>query len=264
MEKDAYTGIIPDEQVEEMKEHLAEKNADRHSSFQNEIESFYEQGLPPQKCTKNAIFYSTDLRGHRNSGLFTEVGRVDDIKECIQHCCVTPKCDLAYMDKMVCYTVICHFPSLCQPVKSARSHVSLGYIERNGVSVFDPDTYPTGSLVPKKTTKKPVTTKTTQRLTCLQSMVYYSVALRGGWTAGKFTDMGIVRNLKECVKHCCNDSSCDLAMVLSRKCFTVHCYNLADCQTIPDGHAQIAYVSRDGQDGVGKFILPIVRVIVLI
>ncbi len=88
-------------------------------------------------------------------------------------------------------------------------------------------------------------------------MVYFSVALHGGWTSGKFTDMGVVKNLRDCVNHCCNDTSCDLAMVLSRKCFTVHCYSLADCQTIPDGHAQIAYVTREGIDGIGKIKIPL-------
>lgn len=62
------------------------------------------------------------------------------------------------------------------------------------------------------------------------------------------------------MKHCCDDKSCDLAMVLSRKCFTVHCYSLADCQTIPDGHAQIAYVSREGLDGVGKLRIILILV----
>ena len=115
-----------------------------------------------------------------------------------------------------------------------------------------PTEAPLVAVTTTPTTTKPTTPTTSPRRTCLQSMVYFSVALRGGWTAGKFTDMGVVHNLRDCVKHCCDDKSCDLAMVLSRKCFTVHCYSLADCQTVPDGHAQIAYVSREGFDGVGK------------
>ena len=89
---------------------------------------------------------------------------------------------------------------------------------------------------------------------CLQSMVYYGVALRGGWTSGKFTDMGIVPSLQKCVQLCCNDSTCDLAMLMSQKCFTIHCYSPEDCQTVPNGHAQIAYVTREGYAPIGKNI----------
>ena len=72
------------------------------------------------------------------------------------------------------------------------------------------------------------------------------MALKGGWTAGKFTDKGVVPDLKTCIEHCCDQDDCDLVMLLSQKCFTIHCYSLDDCQTTPNGHAHIAYVSRDG------------------
>ena len=85
-------------------------------------------------------------------------------------------------------------------------------------------------------------------------MVYYGVALRGGWTSGKFQDMGIVSSLQKCIDLCCMDLKCDLVMLMSQKCFTIHCYNIEDCQTVPNGHAQIAYVSREGFPLIGKFL----------
>jgi len=102
------------------------------------------------------------------------------------------------------------------------------------------------------------TTTTTPKPTapqhrCLQNNVYYGVALKGGWTAGKFTDKGLVPNLKACVDMCCQETDCDLVMLLSQKCFTIHCYSLDECQTTPNGHAHIAYVVRDGYQ-ISKYI----------
>ena len=96
------------------------------------------------------------------------------------------------------------------------------------------------------TTTTTITKPNSQLHRCLQSNVYYGVALKGGWTAGKFTDKGVVPDLKTCIDHCCDENDCDLVMLLSQKCFTIHCYSLDDCQTTPNGHAHIAYVSRDG------------------
>ena len=125
--------------------------------------------------------------------------------------------------------------------------------ENNSALVFSfildvlPTTAPT--LPPKPVTHRTVRPEAHK---CLQSMVYYGVALRGGWTAGKFTDMGFVSSLQRCVQLCCNDSECQLAMLMSQKCFTIRCYQSEDCQTIPNGHAQIAYVSREGFAPIGE------------
>ena len=153
MEKGAYDGLVPEDKVGEMKERLTDSNAHRHSKMDSYLENT-NQDIDPNgieinnannakeeaavKCSKSAVFYSTDLRGSRNSGLFTRIGQVEDIKECIQHCCVTPRCDVAYMEKSVCYTVICHFPSLCQPVRSVKAHTTLGFVARDQKTVYDP------------------------------------------------------------------------------------------------------------------------------
>lgn len=154
MEKGAYNGLIPDDQYSEMEEKLKETNAHRHSNL-NMISPTTENGdIDPasiqmkeettkddNQCSKNSVFYSADLKGGRNSGLFSRVGHVDDVKDCIKKCCLTPRCDLAYLDKSTCYTVICHFPSLCQPIRAVKSHTTLGYVSRKGETVFDPGNY---------------------------------------------------------------------------------------------------------------------------
>lgn len=113
------------------------------------------------------------------------------------------------------------------------------FISEPVTTISPPSFIPTFPAAAAPITRRP------ERHKCLQSMVYYGVALRGGWTSGKFSDMGFVPSLKECTALCCKDRQCDLVMLLSQKCFTIHCYNLKDCQAIPNGHAQIAYVTRD-------------------
>ena len=154
MEKGAYNGLIPDDEVSEMQERLKETNAHRHSSLNKYtpttengeidpagLEMKDEQARDDEKCSKNSVFYSADLKGGRNSGLFTRVGHVDDVKDCIHNCCITPRCNLAYMEKSICYTVICHFPSLCQPIRAVKSHTTLGFVSRKGETVYDPGDY---------------------------------------------------------------------------------------------------------------------------
>ena len=153
MEKGAYNGLIPVDQLSDTEEGLKETKGHRHSNLNKNMPSALsenadvdpstlqmkdESSSDEHECSKNSVFYSADLKGSRNSGLFTRVGHVEDIKDCIQRCCRTPRCDLAYMDKSICYTVICHFPSLCQPIRAVNSHTTLGYVSRKGETVFDP------------------------------------------------------------------------------------------------------------------------------
>ena len=155
MEKDAYNGLIPVDKLADLEEGLKETKGHRHSSLNKNVPTTItengdidpaslqmkeEDSNDESDCSKNSVFYSADLKGGRNSGLFTRIGHVEDVKDCIQKCCRTPRCDLAYMDKSVCYTVICHFPSLCQPIRAVSSHTTLGYVSRKGETVYDPGT----------------------------------------------------------------------------------------------------------------------------
>ena len=117
------------------------------------------------------------------------------------------------------------------------------------------DNLPTRAPTLRKHT--PITTRSIAHHKCYQSMVYYGVELRGGWTAGRFIDKGTVSSLHRCVEYCCDDPSCDLVMLLSQKCFIIHCYVPENCQTTPNGRAQIAYVARDGIGAIGKHFLQV-------
>ena len=58
----------------------------------------------------------------------------------------------------------------------------------------------------------------------------YNVTLRGGITAGKFRDRGVLPNVEECLRICCIAKSCDLAFMLGNHCFSVSCKTQALCE----------------------------------
>ena len=87
-------------------------------------------------CRKQISFQNTDLRGSETAGVFNDVGDVTSLDQCIERCCAAQECHIAYMKKRRCFAVTCHFPSLCQPVKVGRSLVHVGFVSRDGESVY--------------------------------------------------------------------------------------------------------------------------------
>ena len=97
-----------------------------------------EHSYEKSQCNRQAVFFNTDISGGKTAGVFVYDGDTSSIEECIQKCCDSSKCHLAYLEKNRCYNIICHFPALCQPVKAGKALVTLGYIVRDGNSVYEP------------------------------------------------------------------------------------------------------------------------------
>ena len=74
----------------------------------------------------------------------------------------------------------------------------------------------------------------------------YNVTLRGGITSGTFRDRGVLPNMQECLRICCIAKSCDLAFMLSNRCFSVTCKKQTLCEVVTarsSGYKpQIAYI----------------------
>lgn len=135
MDKDAYTGILTNDQIQAAKNRYKE---DKNIHITTHLDHDDPINLVPDHCSRNAVLYNTDISGGKAAGIFVDAGETSGIDACIQNCCKTPRCNLAYLEKKRCYTVICHFPSLCQPVKAGKALVTLGYISRNGKNVYRP------------------------------------------------------------------------------------------------------------------------------
>ncbi|KAK3731792.1 hypothetical protein QZH41_007613 [Actinostola sp. cb2023] len=83
---------------------------------------------------------------------------------------------------------------------------------------------------------------------CFANGNLYNKTLVAGLRSGDFTDYGIVTDMKACVKFCCADQGCDLALMLGLTCYTLHCASLALCQVRPAHpsslNPRISYVTR--------------------
>ena len=69
-------------------------------------------------CSHGPSYYGVTLLGGIRAGHFVSHGRVDNMQACIKKCCANHECDLAFMVKEDCYSVICYHKSLCRSVRA--------------------------------------------------------------------------------------------------------------------------------------------------
>ena len=58
-----------------------------------------------------------------------------------------------------------------------------------------------------------------------------NVTLKSGMDAGNFTLHGKSNDITNCSKLCCQDQLCDIALIMTGRCYTVQCYSMQDCQS---------------------------------
>ena len=69
-------------------------------------------------CSHGPSHYGVTLLGGIRAGHFVGQGKVDSMQACIKKCCANHKCDLAFMVKEDCYSVICYHKDLCRTVRA--------------------------------------------------------------------------------------------------------------------------------------------------
>ena len=69
-------------------------------------------------CSHGPSHYGVTLLGGIRAGHFVGHGKVDNMRACIKMCCENPQCDLAFMVKNDCYSVICYHKNLCRSVRA--------------------------------------------------------------------------------------------------------------------------------------------------
>ena len=58
-----------------------------------------------------------------------------------------------------------------------------------------------------------------------------NVTLNSGMNAGNFKLRGKSNDITHCAKLCCKDQLCDIALIMTGRCYTVQCYSMQDCQS---------------------------------
>ena len=91
-----------------------------------------------------------------------------------------------------------------------------------------------------------------QQLRCrVQDRVRKNTVLKAGMISGDLTAHDGIKHMKPCVKKCCQDTKCQVAVMLERRCYTVHCINKEYCKSRPAPPAihfkrpMLAFVERE-------------------
>lgn len=61
------------------------------------------------------------LRGGISTGHFRDRGKVPNMRACVEICCISKSCDVAFMLKNNCFSVTCFNEKLCEAVRARSS-----------------------------------------------------------------------------------------------------------------------------------------------
>jgi len=171
------------------------------------------------------------------TGNFTDHGFVQEFSSCIEKCCSSKTCDVAFMVEKNCYSVKCAANKRrCLPVV-ARSKKFKTFMAVKKTGDFPKFSIPAGS-----------------NSTCAQSgPTQNNFTFRRGIKAGNFTGRGQVKNMDSCIQKCCSSPSCSAAFMIGKHCYSVVCSSAKDCETVlakkTNLITSIAFVNRErGKD----------------
>jgi len=191
-------------------------------------------------CTHSPVLYNVTLRGASKSGIFTDLGAVDNMNMCLALCCELQKCDLAFIIGQTCVAVKCHNEELCQTIKAKPSPLApqLAYIRRKEVERKVRPTPPQHEQqqqqnVPQLPNPPKKQSPILRPSTCQTRKIYNNVTLLGGTRAGNYTSLGKAVHLQDCVGRACDLNEGHVALMIGSYCFSVTCHNERVCQTIP-------------------------------
>lgn len=101
----------------------------------------------------------------------------------------------------------------------------------------------TSTITPTTSTKKPTTKALpVMDVKCKYGNVYEFTDLKGGLASGNFIDRGITNSIQTCMELCCAYRTCDLAYVISARCYLVECYSTNLCSIVPKGVGSLSPV----------------------
>ncbi|XP_028404371.1 uncharacterized protein LOC114527010 [Dendronephthya gigantea] len=213
-----------------------------------------------QQCLKTPIEENVTLKGGIGAGTFKKMGKVTEMKSCIQLCCKELSCDVAFMSAQNCYAVECVSDDECESTTTDTSDVQvlIAHVKKRAKKSSNAtlDVLANPGLLAKKS---PLATGANPAMAgmagqCKAGKIYKEVTLRGGINAGTYKDMGMVSGMPECQKKCCGFSACDIAFLLGGRCYLVGCADEKSCQmnkAKPSAYAPtISYVTRWNTEGV--------------
>ena len=229
-----------------IKKSVANKTITENSILEH-LGFFYEKGLdktnipstinlPKMKmvslCSHGSTHYGVTLRGGLQAGKFTMEGKMDSINNCIKRCCANQECNLVFMVRRFCYTVVCDNKNLCETVRarhaklyqprvvylwrgihyenSKRGHIS-SYIRQSK------DKMDFQKTIAKSVKRENHPKSLKSKLRCKETI--FTQVL----TKGNFYFLGsLQKNL--CQQSCCEIKGCNVALLIDRNCYALSCF----------------------------------------
>jgi len=167
-------------------------------------------------CNQSPIQTNMTLKGGIEAGYFRKLAEHVAMQLCIELCCEEKGCDVAFMSGKNCYGVQCFSVELCQAspaMKKVSENVMIAHVTIKG----------------ERATSLKVLDNSENQLVCKNSQLFYNTTLKGGYTAGNYTNFGKVSNMSACVRLCCGNKDCDVALMLENNCFAVACRDSNNC-----------------------------------
>lgn len=72
-------------------------------------------------CTNSEVMTNVTLRGGISTGRFRDRGKVPNMKACVEICCISKTCDVAFLLKNNCFSVTCFNEKLCEAIRARSS-----------------------------------------------------------------------------------------------------------------------------------------------
>ena len=228
-------------------------------------------------CIPSITLQNVTLRNGINSGYFRDEGTVKSMQQCIELCCRRMNCSVAFMLVNRCFSVSCYNKFSCKsiPARTSIFEPQLAYVRRNLDTLFSASISLTDtiSITASRTDFSASSTYSTSTWTkrniirfhdnCRYGNKEKKVTLRGGVNAGSFIDTGVVTNIEQCVNHCCQATNCDVAFMITKRCFLVTCLSFQLCESVPvrngDYFTELVHISRDDSDIARDFLAKLVR-----
>ena len=226
-------------------------------------------------CKASIIRQNVTLRGGIRSGYFRDQGIVKSMQKCVELCCVSDNCTVAFLLLNRCFSVTCYSESLCStiPARNLIFQPQVAYIARNDVLILTPSntlkstgiskTQTISRTLPALDEVLAANSSTRPSDNCHHGNTEKNVTFRGGLSAGSFLDTGVVSDIEECVNNCCHATKCDVAFMIMKRCFLVTCYSARLCQSVParnmDYLTEMVHVFRDETAVVRDLLARIVQ-----
>lgn len=221
----------------------------------------YTSPVKAKVCPYGDVEYNTTVKGGLVSVDYKYAGKATNINSCVQLCCKSDTCNVAFMFSSECFLLACKGENKCEGIPATSPEVNPTIVrllktdsDRNVHKPTEPIRKFVNRLLPPnkgilRSLKKAINYKSLKQPSvdgCMKSDPLFNVIPGGGMKVGNFKDFRKVKSLGECINLCCGWRNCSMAFMVLDGCFGVACMN--HCRVVPSGdlslQSKVVYVKR--------------------